>query len=337
METGRPSAAPGSAGRSPGLRVRRVGRYHTRSPASLRRGGFGRAAGPCYTPARDKLAADLHRPLIAISRGNVLTKKPSGSPSPVARALRFEDLLDTYEGPAASIPNRITKLMIAAMGKFASRFADCTVLDFGCGGGHLSFAALELGASKVIGVDRDPSCIRTLRCNLARSRFAEDRLEIILAKSLQEVPVNLLGTADIVISNPAQIVLPHEQALPSYGYDGPDGRNMLDHFIDHFNVLLADSGIAFLSNSCFADPAKTVAALASRGYDAQPVVTGMVALYKQLYAPEILDHLQALPHLSRGEFVAEPEGKYRFQAVCFKIENQHRNDHCRLRPKRETA
>ncbi len=184
------------------------------------------------------------------------------SSTSVERALRLSDMLDVDQGPSTTIPSKITKLMIQAMGASCSRFTGKTVLDFGCGGGHLSFAALEFGASKVIGIDRDASCAKTFQQNFTKLHFEDKQVEFIIAEGLHDLPAKLRGSVDIIVSNPAQIVLPYEQSLQNYGYDGPEGRNMLDHLLDRFHNILTDNGIAFISNSCFANPAKTIASVA---------------------------------------------------------------------------
>ncbi len=238
----------------------------------------------------------------------------------IERVIRQGYALHIDQGPSATIPSRITKLMIQAMGMSSSRFEGKTVVDFGCGGGHLSFAALEFGASKVIGIDRDPLCAETFQRNLVKSRFEENQAEIILAEGLHELPEQFRKNVDIVVSNPAQIVLPHDQSLPTYGYDGPDGRDMLDHFLNNFENLLTINGMAFLSNSCFANPAKTIASLTNRGFNVTIANEEMIDLYEQMYAPELLNYLKLLPYLDQKHFVADSMCQYKFRAFCLRIE-----------------
>ena len=54
---------------------------------------------------------------------------------------------------------------------------DGTVLDYGCGSGILSIAALVLGANRVLGVDLDEQALRATRDNADRNQVAE-RLDI---------------------------------------------------------------------------------------------------------------------------------------------------------------
>ncbi|MEW6983489.1 50S ribosomal protein L11 methyltransferase [Colwelliaceae bacterium 6471] len=69
-----------------------------------------------------------------------------------------------------------------------------TVVDFGCGSGILSLAALKLGASKVIGIDIDPQALQASLENAKRNQV-EDRLELYLPKDQPAFK------ADVVVAN----------------------------------------------------------------------------------------------------------------------------------------
>lgn len=69
-----------------------------------------------------------------------------------------------------------------------------TVVDFGCGSGILSLAALKLGAKKVIGIDIDPQALQASRENAKRNNV-EDRLSLYLP---QDQPT---FKADVVVAN----------------------------------------------------------------------------------------------------------------------------------------
>ena len=69
-----------------------------------------------------------------------------------------------------------------------------TVVDFGCGSGILSLAALKLGAEKVIGIDIDPQALQASLEN-AKRNGVEDRLELYLPKDQPEFK------ADVVVAN----------------------------------------------------------------------------------------------------------------------------------------
>ena len=69
-----------------------------------------------------------------------------------------------------------------------------TVVDFGCGSGILSLAALKLGAKKVIGIDIDPQALQASLENAKRNQ-CEDRLELFLPKEQPQFK------ADVVVAN----------------------------------------------------------------------------------------------------------------------------------------
>jgi len=69
-----------------------------------------------------------------------------------------------------------------------------TVVDFGCGSGILSLAALKLGAKKVIGIDIDPQALQASLANAKRNKV-EDRLELFLPKDQPSLK------ADVVVAN----------------------------------------------------------------------------------------------------------------------------------------
>ncbi|NQZ90345.1 MAG: 50S ribosomal protein L11 methyltransferase [Colwellia sp.] len=69
-----------------------------------------------------------------------------------------------------------------------------TVVDFGCGSGILSLAALKLGAKKVIGIDIDPQALQASKDNAQRNGV-EDRLALFLPKDQPTFK------ADVVVAN----------------------------------------------------------------------------------------------------------------------------------------
>ncbi len=69
-----------------------------------------------------------------------------------------------------------------------------TVVDFGCGSGILSLAALKLGAKEVIGIDIDPQALQASLEN-AKRNGVEDRLSLFLPKDQPSLK------ADVVVAN----------------------------------------------------------------------------------------------------------------------------------------
>ncbi|MGB7541886.1 MAG: 50S ribosomal protein L11 methyltransferase [Burkholderiales bacterium] len=67
-----------------------------------------------------------------------------------------------------------------------------TVLDYGCGSGILTIAALKLGARRAIGVDIDPDAVVTARANAERN---------CVTAEFSDTGTSLTLIADIVVAN----------------------------------------------------------------------------------------------------------------------------------------
>lgn len=100
-----------------------------------------------------------------------------------------------------------------------------TVVDFGCGSGILSLAALKLGAKKVIGIDIDPQALQASLDN-AKRNDVEDRLELYLPKDQPEFK------ADVVVANILAGPL-RELAPVIMSYVGDNGRLALSGILEN--------------------------------------------------------------------------------------------------------
>lgn len=81
------------------------------------------------------------------------------------------------------------------------------VYDIGCGSGILSIVAAKLGASKVVGVDLDPTCIKVSKENILKNHVennveiiqgdlldvVEDKVNIIVSNIIAEIIVKMTG------------------------------------------------------------------------------------------------------------------------------------------------
>ncbi len=70
-----------------------------------------------------------------------------------------------------------------------------TIIDYGCGSGILSIAALKLGAAKVFAVDHDPQALEATEMNAARNALFPPVLETLSPKNF------IKTTADILVAN----------------------------------------------------------------------------------------------------------------------------------------
>lgn len=70
------------------------------------------------------------------------------------------------------------------------------VMDYGCGSGILSIAAVKLGATKVMAIDHDPQAIHATLENALRNGIDEHQISTYLPQDLTASP-----TVDILIAN----------------------------------------------------------------------------------------------------------------------------------------
>ncbi len=81
----------------------------------------------------------------------------------------------------------------------SSNLKELTVIDYGCGSGILSIAALSLGAKNVIAVDIDPQAIIATKEN-AKINNVDKKISIVSSDSLADTEADLLIAN--ILSNP---------------------------------------------------------------------------------------------------------------------------------------
>jgi release factor glutamine methyltransferase len=168
-------------------------------------------------------------------------------------------------------PQEDSQLLIDVMDKTGlargRRVADpCT------GSGVAAIAAAQQGATEVTAYDISPRAVHYARRQVSLAGV--------------DVSVHLGSWAraaefrphDLIVCNPPYV--PHDPNIdglqtpprigPSQAWDGGyDGRLVLDPLCASVRDLLADGGTMLLVQSEFAEPRQTLAALASRGLDAE--------------------------------------------------------------------
>ncbi len=146
------------------------------------------------------------------------------------------------------------------------------VADLCTGSGVAAIAAAEQGASEVVAFD---ICQRAV--HFARQQVSAAGVDVAVHLGSWARAAEF-GRHDLVICNPPY--LPHDpgnedHALPSYfgpsrAWDaGYDGRLVLDPLCASVRDLLTAGGTMLLVQSEFAEPRKTLGALASCGLDAE--------------------------------------------------------------------
>jgi release factor glutamine methyltransferase len=146
------------------------------------------------------------------------------------------------------------------------------VADLCTGSGIVAVAAHEQGAAEVSAFDICPRAVHASRRNAVT---AGAEVEVHLGSWARAVE---FGPYDLVVCNPPYV--PHDPdteaaALPAHigpaqAWDaGYDGRLVLDPLCANVRQLLEHGGSLLLVQSEFAEPRKTLAALASSGLDAE--------------------------------------------------------------------
>ncbi len=178
---------------------------------------------------------------------------------------------DNWDAPVVYTPQEDSQLLIDVMDKTGLARAR-RVADLCTGSGVVAIAAAEHGASKVSAFD---ICSRAV--HFARQQVSTVGVEVDVHLGSWARAVEF-GPYDLVVCNPPYV--PHDPSIkclelpsdigPSRAWDaGYDGRLVLDPLCASVWNLLADGGTMLLVQSEFAEPRKTLAALASCGLDAE--------------------------------------------------------------------
>ena len=118
---------------------------------------------------------------------------------------------------------------------------DKRVMDYGCGSGILSLAALKLGAREVWAIDNDPQALLATQNNAQRNGVA-DRLRIMLPEDVPSPRVDLLLAN--IIAGPLVELAPR---LASYML--PDGNIVLSGILEEQVQWVSDAYAPYFSMS----------------------------------------------------------------------------------------
>lgn len=120
--------------------------------------------------------------------------------------------LEALEEALATAPQRTCSLAPNAASASISTAARRRVIDFGCGSGILTIAALKLGASFVLALDKDPLAVEITRENCQRNGLT--RYEARCQDNLQGLPSGW----DVIVAN---------ISLPVVCAEAPHARELL--------------------------------------------------------------------------------------------------------------
>ncbi|MBB3196213.1 HemK2/MTQ2 family protein methyltransferase [Roseateles terrae] len=155
----------------------------------------------------------------------------------------------------------------------------CTgrVLELGTGSGVVLTALAQAGASEVVGVDIETDAVERTRALLTSAGVP---VASVLCGDLWE-PVGA-QSFDLVVFNPPQLPVvddvPSLLRLRSWSNGGPDGRGVLDRFLEGLPQRLTAQGRALITHSRFLDGDLTRQQLARCGLTAQVCQTVTVLM-----------------------------------------------------------
>lgn len=161
-----------------------------------------------------------------------------------------------------------------------------TALELGVGSGVVLAAMVSMGADRGVGVDLEAFAVEATRRLLdslglaARARVLQGDLWTPLADE----------RFDLIASNLPQFPQTRpldDGRLPTWSGGGPDGRAVLDRFLDGLPRHLAPGGRAVITHNAFIDLPRTLQRLAADGLEGEVAQTVSV--------PLPLHKLEALP------------------------------------------
>lgn len=175
-------------------------------------------------------------------------------------------------------PSEYTGLLIQTLNSRANAFTRGTGLDMGMGSGVLLGTLGLLGVERLYGVDIDPDALRASE-RLVGQLGLLDRTQLLQGSLWEPIGDTRF---DVVVTN-----LPNFPATepsdpdrsPFWSVGGPDGRKLIDPFIQGLRPHLRDDGVAFMTHNVFADVATTQAVLARHGLSSSIVLTTSTVLH----------------------------------------------------------
>lgn len=144
------------------------------------------------------------------------------------------------------------------------------VLELGTGCGLLAILAAKAGA-RVLATDVNLTALKCARKN-ARAHDVKKRIEFRLGDLFE--PVND-ERFDLIIFNPPYLPVPREEELGTpldrAWEGGPDGRAVIDRFLDELPEHLGPRGRILLVQSSLSNVKKTVRQLEEKGFEVEIV------------------------------------------------------------------
>ena len=149
-----------------------------------------------------------------------------------------------------------------------------TVVDLGTGSGILAVVASLQGATKVYLLDTYNKAISLALENGERNGVRDRLVHLPIGATMLPLPAG--EKIDFIISNPAQLPLPHQAQENNPFYAGPDGRSMIDALVREAPMKLSPFGHVLMTHNSLANLRKTLDMLKSNGM--QPRILAEAAI-----------------------------------------------------------
>lgn len=184
-------------------------------------------------------------------------------------------LSSARESLAVLRPSEYTAALIQVLQAEADLVRDAKVLEIGSGSGVVLAAVAALGAASVCGIDIEQDAVtsgRLLLHELGHGKVAEfhhgDLWGPVLGRRFDLIVANLphfpMGTNHV----PGR--------LPSWSAGGPDGRYLLDPFLEGLAGHLTPRGRAIITHNAFVSIARSREMVALRGLALRVALTTLV-------------------------------------------------------------
>lgn len=176
---------------------------------------------------------------------------------------------------SAMRPSEYTSALIQAIHADARAVKDATALEIGFGSGVVLAALARLGARSITGVDIEPDAVvyggrlldelgvragAQLHCGDMWAPVADRRFDLIVA-NLPHFPTDAEDFPG---------------RLPSWSAGGPDGRRLLDPFLEGLEARLAPGGRALVTHNVFIGLDRSRALAAAHGLEFRTALTVLV-------------------------------------------------------------
>lgn len=182
----------------------------------------------------------------------------AGKPSPATASLR---------------PSEYTAALLHALRMEPRRARGASVLEIGCGSGVLLAALGTMGASSLCGVDIEQDAVETGASLLEGLGY---RSEFFRGDMWQPVSGRRF---DLIVANLPHFPMEHcpvSGRRASWSSGGPDGRELLDPFIEGLPDHLSPGGRAVITHNAFVDLDRSREVAAGHGLELRVVLTVLV-------------------------------------------------------------